>query len=153
MDRQRPPLAFIAEVHVDDGGVGPLPVGADLVVGGAVGGHRVARLQLGEVHRLAAEGAGGQGVAELAPAHAVAEAEHADLADEALQRVLVLVHREAEQDAGEFGVHVTADAEGVQQVVLAGEPGQHARLDVRRVRDVDQLVAGDAGELDRAFEG
>lgn len=55
---------------------------------------------------------------------------NADLTDEALQRVFVLVDRPAEQNAGEVGVNVSAGAEDFEQVLLAGEPRQHARFDV-----------------------
>lgn len=76
---------------------------------------------------------------------------NADLTDEALQRVFVLVDWSAEQDAGEVGVNVAAGTEDFEQVLLAREPGQHTGFDVRGVRNIDELVAGDAG-ANRAVE-
>lgn len=71
----------------------------------------------------------------------------AHFADEAFQRVLVLVDRSPEQDRGEVGVNVTAGTENFQQVVLAGEPGEHPCFDVGGVGHIDELVAGDGDSL------
>lgn len=66
----------------------------------------------------------------------------ADLAHEALVRVVVLVDFEAVELGSEVGVDVAAGVEHVEQIGLACHPGEHPGLDVGGVRDVDQLAGG-----------
>ena len=137
---QRAECSSASHFHLVEQHVHLAPEHCDAKTGVAVHADDALALVVGQIDRRA-HGTGAQRVLELGPAHAVAQTQHGDLADEALVLADIL-DGDAVDLRGHVLVDVLAFAKELQQLVVASEPRCHARLDLRRVSDHDDVALG-----------
>ena len=137
-DFERPFLGLDPQCHVGDHLIHLLPEGLDLPVLLAVDADDAAALVFGDVDRRP-HGALLQRLLELLRTHAVAEAQHTDLADEALVLGDVLNGDVVDHRRHQL-VHVLLGGERVDDIHLLRQPCEYTRFDLCRVGNHDHVA-------------